>query len=84
MKNKLDKPFTNNANKSHLNSNTDSTFLKRLGLCTLSQHLSNTVSDLMIIAEVSMNRFNSFGNLPQVNVTSEMEINNMEYLVTKI
>jgi hypothetical protein len=72
MKNKLDIPFTNNANKLHLNSITNFTFLKRLGLYTLSQHLSNTVSDLITIADASMNGSNSFGKLPQVNVTIEM------------
>ena len=67
-------PFTNNANKSQLNVITNSTFLKQLGLYTLSQHLNNTVSNLMTIAEASMNGSNSFGKLPQVNVTSEMKM----------
>ncbi len=69
-----DMPFTNNATKSQLNVIANSTFLKQLGLYTLSQHLSNTVSNLMAIAEASMNGSNSFGKLPQVNVTSEMKI----------
>jgi hypothetical protein len=38
----------------------------------------------MIIAEASMIKFKSFENLTQVNVTSEMKINKMEYQVTKI
>jgi hypothetical protein len=67
-------PFTNNANKSQLNVITNSTFLKQLGLYTLSQHLNNTVSNLMTIAEASMNGSNSFGKLPQANVTSEMKM----------
>jgi Cache domain len=69
-----DMPFTNNATKSQLNVIANSTFLKQLGLYTLSQHLSNTVSNIMAIAEASMNGSNSFGKLPQVNVTSEMKI----------
>ena len=69
-----DMPFTNNANKSQLNVIANSTFLKQLGLYTLSQRLNNTVSNLMTIAEASMNGSNSFGKLPQVNVTSEMKM----------
>ena len=66
--------FTNNSNKSHSNVITNSTFLKQLGLYTLSQQLNNTVSNLMTIAETSLNGSNSFGKLPQVKVTSEMKI----------
>ena len=69
-----DIPFTNNANKSQLNVISNSVFLKQVGLYTLSQHLNKTVSNLMTIAEASMNGSNSFGKLPQVNVTSEMKI----------
>lgn len=68
-----DIPFTSNANKSQSNVIANSTFLKQPGLYALSQHLNNTVSDLMTIAEASMNGSNSFGNLPQVNVTGEMK-----------
>jgi hypothetical protein len=52
----------------------NSVLLKQLGLYTMSQHLNDTVSNLMGIAEASMNRSNSFGNLPQVNLTSEMKL----------
>ena len=67
-------PFTDNANKSELTINKNSVLLKQLGLYTLSQHLNDTVSNLMGIAEESMNGSNSFGNLPQVNLTSEMKL----------
>lgn len=66
--------FTDNANKSELTISKNSLLLKQLGLYTLSQHLNDTVSNLMDIAGASMNRSNSFGNLPQVNLTSEMRI----------
>jgi hypothetical protein len=66
--------FTNNSNKSHSNVITNSTFLNQLGLYTLSQQLNNTVSNLMAIADASMNGSNSFGKLPQVNVTAQMKI----------
>ena len=66
-------PFTNNAVKSQLNVIANSTFLKQLGLYTLSTFEQN-VSNLMTIAEASMNGSNSFGKLPQVNVTSEGKI----------
>ena len=36
--------------------------------------MNDTISDLMGIAEKSMNRSNSFGKLPQVNLTSDMKI----------
>jgi hypothetical protein len=67
-------PFTDNANKSELTIGKNSVLLKQLGLYTLSQHLNDTVSILMDIAEASMNRSSSFGNLPQVNLTSEMKL----------
>ena len=67
-------PFTNNSNKSQITIVTNSTLLKQLGLYTLSQHLNKTISNLMTIAEASMNKSNSFGKLPQVNLTSEMKI----------
>ncbi|MGC2427139.1 MAG: hypothetical protein WA421_08890, partial [Nitrososphaeraceae archaeon] len=57
-------PFTDNANKSELTISKNSVLLKQLGFYTLSQHLNDTVSNLMGIAEASMNRSNSFGNLP--------------------
>ena len=67
--------FTDNANKSELAiSKNNSVLLIQLGLYTLSQRLNDTVSNLMGIAEASMNRSNSFGNLPQVNLTSDMKI----------
>jgi hypothetical protein len=65
---------TDNANKSELTIGKNSVLLKQLGLYTLSQHLNDTVSILMDIAEASMNRSSSFGNLPQVNLTSEMKL----------
>ena len=67
-------PFTNNSNKSQITIVTNSTLLKQLGLYTLSQHLNKAISNLMTIAEASMNKSNSFGKLPQVNLTSEMKI----------
>jgi len=67
-------PFTDNANKSELTISKNSALLKQLGLYTLSQHLNDTVSNLMGLAEASMNRSSSFGNLPQVNLTSEMKL----------
>ena len=67
-------PFTDNANNSELNISKNSVLLKQLGLYTLSQHLNDTVSNLMGITESSMNRSSSFGNLPQVNLTSEMKL----------
>jgi hypothetical protein len=72
--NSNDIPFTNNSNKSQITIVTNSTLLKQLGLYTLSQHLNKTISNLMTIAEASMNKSNSFGKLPQVNLTSEMKI----------
>ena len=66
--------FTNNSNKSQIAISTNSTLLKQLGLYTLFQHLNNTISNLMSISEASMNKSNSFGKLPQVNLTSETKI----------
>ena len=61
-------------NQSQSSNTTNFTLLKQLDLYTLSQSLNNTISDLMDIAEASMNGSNSFGNLPLVNVTSEMKM----------
>ena len=63
-------------NKSELtiSKNNSASLLKQLGLYTISQHLNDTISNLMDIAEASMNRSNSFGKLPQVNLTSDMKI----------
>jgi Cache domain len=67
--------FTDNANKSELAiSKNNSVLLNQLGLYTLSQRLNDTISNLMGIAEASMNRSNSFGKWPQVNLTSDMKI----------
>ena len=63
-----------NTNKSQFSITTNFTLLKQLDTYTLSQSLNNTISDLMDIAEASMNGSNSFGNLPLVNVTSEMKM----------
>ena len=63
-----------NTNQSQFSITTNLTLLKQLDLHTLSQILNNTISDLMDIAEASMNGSNSFGNLPLVNVTSEMKM----------
>ena len=63
-----------NTNQSQFSITTNLTLLKQLDLHTLSQSLNNTISDLMDIAEASMNGSNSFGNLPLVNVTSEMKM----------
>ena len=64
----------NNTNQSQFSITTNLTLLKQLDLHTLSQSLNNTISDLMDIAEASMNGSNSFGNLPMVNITSEMKM----------
>jgi cache domain-containing protein len=65
----------NHLNKSELTiSKNNSVLLKQVGLYTLSQHLNDTISNLMGIAEKSMNRSNSFGKLPQANLTSDMKI----------
>jgi len=63
-----------NTNQSQFSITTNLTLLKQLDLHTLSQSLNNTISDLMDIAEASMNGSNSFGNLPLVNVTSELKM----------
>jgi len=63
-----------NTNQSQFSITTNLTLLKQLDLHTLSQSLNNTISDLMDIAEASMNGSNSFGNLPMVNITNEMKM----------
>ena len=63
----------NNRNVSQLAATTNSVILKQLDLYTLSQYLNNTISNLMVIADASMNGSNSFGNIPLINVTSEMK-----------
>ncbi len=63
-----------NTNQSQFSITTNLTLLKQLDLHTLSQSLNNTISDLMDIAEASMNGSNSFGNLPMVNISSEMKM----------
>ncbi|CAN5614021.1 hypothetical protein BH23THE1_BH23THE1_25540 [soil metagenome] len=63
---------SNNSNLLQLAVTTNSALLKLMDLYILSQHLNNTTSNLMGIADVSMNGSNSFGNIPLVNVTSEM------------
>jgi cache domain-containing protein len=65
--------FTDNTNKSELTVGNTSLLVKQLGLDTLSQSLNDTVSSLMSIANASMSRSNSFGNLPVVKLTSEMK-----------
>ena len=65
---------SNNTNQSQLSVTTNFTLLKQLDLYTLSQRLNNTISDLMAVADTSMNGSNSFGNLPLVNVTGEMKL----------
>ena len=65
---------SNNTNQLQLSVTTNFTLLKQLDLFTLSQRLNNTISDLMAVADASMNGSNSFGNLPLVNVTSEMKL----------
>ncbi len=65
---------SNNTNQSQLSVTTNFTLLKQLDLYTLSQRLNNTISDLMAVADTSMNGSNSFGNLPLVNVTGEMKM----------
>jgi cache domain-containing protein len=64
----------NHLNKSELTmSKNNPVLLKQIGLYTLSQHLNDTISNLMGIAEKSMIRSNSFGKLPQINLTSDMK-----------
>ncbi|WP_458719271.1 cache domain-containing protein [Candidatus Nitrosocosmicus sp. R] len=65
---------SNNTNQSQLSVTTNFTLLKQLDLFTLTQRLNNTISDLMAVGDASMNGSNSFGNLPLVNVTSEMKL----------
>ena len=67
-------PFTDNATRSESTISNSSLLLRQLGLYTLSQNLNDTISNLMSIAEASMNRSNSFGNSPLVNLTSEMKL----------
>jgi len=67
-------PFTYNKGNSQLPIITNSTILKHLGLYTIYQHLNNTISNLMSISEASMNRSNTFGNLPLSNITNEMKV----------
>jgi Cache domain len=64
-------PFTDNANKPI--SKSSASLVKQLGIYTVSQRLNDTISNLMGIAESSMNRSNSFGKVPQVNLTSDMK-----------
>jgi Cache domain len=66
----------NHPNKSELTTSKNNSLLllKQIGLYSLSQHLKDTISNLMGIAEKSMNRSNSFGRLPQVNLTSDFKI----------
>jgi hypothetical protein len=66
----------NHPNKSELTTSKNNSLLllKQIGLYSLSQHLNDTISNLMGIAEKSMNRSNSFGRLPQVNLTSDIKI----------
>jgi hypothetical protein len=61
--------ITSYATEQHSNVITNSTFLNQLGLYNLSQQVNNTMSNLMAIADASMNGSNSFGKLPPVNVT---------------
>ena len=65
---------SSDTNQSQLSITTNFTLLKQLDLYTISQGLNNTISDLMAIADASLNGSNSFGNLPLLNVTSEMKM----------
>ena len=65
---------SNNTNQLQLSVTTNFTLSNQLDLFTLSQRLNNTISDLMAVADASMNGSNSFGNLPLVNVTGEMKL----------
>jgi Cache domain len=56
--------FTDNSNASK----------SSLLLNTISQRLNSTISNLIDIAEASMNRSNSFGKVPEANLTSDMKI----------
>jgi Cache domain len=62
--------FTGNNNASKAISEGSASLL----LNAISHRLHNIISNLMGIAEASMNRSNSFGKLPQVNLTSDMKI----------
>ncbi len=48
---------SNNTNQSQLSVTTNFTLLKQPDLYTLSQRLNNTISDLMAVADTSMNGF---------------------------
>jgi len=69
-----EKQNSNNTSQSQLSATTNFTLLKQLNLYTLYHRLNNTISDLMAIADASSNGSNSFGNLPLVNVTSELKM----------
>lgn len=61
-------------NKSQTDNTSNHTLLKQLGLYSLYQHLNNTISGLMTLAENPLNGSISFENFPLVNLTNEMKI----------
>lgn len=65
--------FANNINNLQLNNTINSSALKQLGLYPLHQHMNNTISSLMTIAENPLNGSTSFENFPLVNLTNEMK-----------
>ena len=65
--------FAKDMNKSQIDSASNPTLLKQLGLYSLYQHLNNTISSLMTLAENPLNGSISFDNFPLVNLTNEMK-----------
>jgi Cache domain len=65
---------TSPQNSSFTDNNNNNASKTSLLLNTVSQRLNNTISNLMGIAEASMNRSNSFGKLPQAKLTSDMKL----------
>lgn len=66
--------FANDMNKSQIDSTSNPILLKQLGLDSLYQHLNNTISGLMTLAENPLNGSISSENFPLVNLTNEMKI----------
>jgi hypothetical protein len=66
--------FAKDTNKSQIDDTSNPTLLKQLGLYSLYQHLNNTISGLITLAENPLNGSISFENFPLVNLTNEMKI----------
>ena len=61
-------------NKSQIDGTSNPKLLKQLGLYSLYQHLNNSISDLMTLAENPLNGSISLEDFPLVNLTNEMKI----------